>query len=241
MTQAQFLADAGQRLINGVFIVSVLFPVVTTFFWAWWRSEWGWNIILLEACIAATLLPTVLLIDFGIDDIPLRWIQAVSLLLVGMVIIWRGLLIWRTQRAGNTRELESGSRYAPRAPAPPTPGMRGRFRVSLVRLALRQRPAGHRCGCLPAGLPPPRAIGSVIHAVTVREAIPSQHRLILPSLSLSISVSRLSRRTCGTVPTARRCCPGSGRACPCTSGTARTGAAAARCATRRTRARRGGE
>ena len=75
MTQAQFLADAGQRLINGVFIVSVLFPVVTTFFWAWWRSEWGWNIILLEACIAATLLPTVLLIDFGIDDIPLRCID----------------------------------------------------------------------------------------------------------------------------------------------------------------------
>jgi hypothetical protein len=128
VTQAQFLADAGQRLINGVFIVSVLFPVVTTFFWAWWRSEWGWNIILLEACIAATLLPAVLLIDFGIDDITLRWIQAAALLLVGAVIIWRGVLIWRTQRAGSTRELESG-RATSRAPAPPTPGMRGRFRV----------------------------------------------------------------------------------------------------------------
>jgi len=100
MTQAQALAMIDRWLINITFAVAVLFPAVTAFFWPWWRSVWGINMILLEGCIAVTLLPTLLLLDFGIDNWALQWLQAAALTGVAAVIIWRGFLIWRTQAAG---------------------------------------------------------------------------------------------------------------------------------------------
>jgi hypothetical protein len=100
MTQAQLLTDVGQWLLNLTFAVSVLFPVLASLFWPWWDSWWGVNIITLEACIAATLLPSVLYADFGVDNYVLRWVQVTSLGLVAAVIVWRGVLIWRTQRRG---------------------------------------------------------------------------------------------------------------------------------------------
>jgi hypothetical protein len=87
-------------LINVAFITSALFTPVTSLFWPWWQSTWGWNIVTLEACIAGTLLASWLFLDFGVDFQALQWITAVFLALIIVVITWRAVMIWREQRRG---------------------------------------------------------------------------------------------------------------------------------------------
>lgn len=100
MTQGQFLADAGIVLANVTFFTSLLFPAVTAFFWRWWASAWGRNIVSLELGIAVTLLPAVLFRDFGTDDLALRWVQVTALATVPLIVIWRTVMIWLAQRSG---------------------------------------------------------------------------------------------------------------------------------------------
>lgn len=104
MTQGQFLQGLGHALVNFVFVTSLLFPVVTGSYWPWWRSWWGRNIVGLEICIAATLMEAVLYIDFGIDNIALRWTQIMALSMVGVFVAWRAVMIWRTQRDGTAAD-----------------------------------------------------------------------------------------------------------------------------------------
>lgn len=103
MTQEQFLADAGNALENLTFFVSLLFPLVTAFFWPWWESSWGRNIVSLELGIAVTLLPGVLFRDFGVNDLALHWVQLLALATVPLIVVWRVVMIWRTQRAAALR------------------------------------------------------------------------------------------------------------------------------------------
>jgi hypothetical protein len=113
MQDLQFLADMVRWEVNVCFLVSVLFPVVTWFFWPWHESSWGWNIVLLEIGIAGTLFPSWMHIDFQVTDLPLEWMQVIFLALVPANVIWRTVIIWRVQRAGA------------REPSPPgTPGKR---------------------------------------------------------------------------------------------------------------------
>jgi hypothetical protein len=86
--------------VNIGFFVSLLFPFITRFFWPWHLSWWGWNTVLLEVSIAGTLFPSVLHLDFHITDVPLEWTQVVFLALVTINVLWRTVMIWRTQRDG---------------------------------------------------------------------------------------------------------------------------------------------
>ena len=87
-------------LVNLAFFVSVIFAPVTSMYWSWWESWWGRNIVALEACIAGTLFGSFLYVDFGIDSIVIRWVQAIFLALVIVVVAWRMVMIWMTQRRG---------------------------------------------------------------------------------------------------------------------------------------------
>lgn len=93
--------------INVVFLTSLLFPVVTRFYWPWNESSWGWNIISLELSIAGCLLPSFLYIDFRIDDWLLRWSQVIFLAMVGVIVLWRAVIIWQTQRKGLSDKAET--------------------------------------------------------------------------------------------------------------------------------------
>jgi hypothetical protein len=91
------------------FWTSASFPVVTRFFWPWNQSWWGWNTVLLELSIAGTLFPDWLYLQFGINSSALPWAQAAFLGLVIANVLWRTVMIWRTQRDGAEAERSQSS------------------------------------------------------------------------------------------------------------------------------------
>lgn len=100
----QPLLDAVQWAANFTFWGSaVAFPVTTTMFWPWWRSDWGWNIVLFELVVGGTSLPYVLLLNWGVRGTWLAWMEAVFLSVAFAVLFWRTVIIWRTQRKGSAR------------------------------------------------------------------------------------------------------------------------------------------
>jgi hypothetical protein len=103
------LLDIAHVEINIAFWASLMFPVVTRFFWPWHQSWWGWNTVLLELSIAGTLFPSWLFLMFHVTNSGLEWSQIVFLGLVTLNILWRTVMIWRTQREGRARD-EGASR-----------------------------------------------------------------------------------------------------------------------------------
>lgn len=100
--------EVGLWLISLVFWLSVAFPVLVSAFWPWWESWWGRNLVALEACIALDLLPEILIIYFhmGVDIVFFEWFQDGALALTCLVIIWRFIMTWQTQRAGRITKDE---------------------------------------------------------------------------------------------------------------------------------------
>lgn len=91
------------------FVVSILFPVITRFYWPWNQSWWGWNTILLELSIAGVLFPSWMELNFRFDDVWLQWMEAASLGAVIVNVLWRVVMIWYTQRRGVLRDQPEDS------------------------------------------------------------------------------------------------------------------------------------
>lgn len=102
-------------LVNVAFLTSVLFAPVVSAFWPWWEESWGQNIVLLELCIAGSLFSSWLFIDFGVNVDSLQWVTAAFLTLIPLIIIWRTVLIWLTQRQA-AREREAARSVPPPVP-----------------------------------------------------------------------------------------------------------------------------
>jgi len=94
------LREVTEWEVNACFIASVLFPVVTRLYWPWHESSWGWNIVMLEIGIAGAILPSWLFIDFRVSSQTLELLQVISLALVFVNVVWRAVMIYRSQRAG---------------------------------------------------------------------------------------------------------------------------------------------
>jgi hypothetical protein len=85
------------------FIVALLFPFVglpKIGFWPWWQSDWGWNLVAFDFCVALALLPVWLHRFFNLDQFAyyFGWIQAVSIWGIPAIILWRVVMIWLSQR-----------------------------------------------------------------------------------------------------------------------------------------------
>lgn len=102
---AALLAISHAEVMTG-FWVSLAFPLVTRLFWPWNESWWGWNIVLLDLSISGTLFPSWLYLTFGVGNTGLQMVQVIFLGLVIANIVWRGVIIWRTQRRAVIRERE---------------------------------------------------------------------------------------------------------------------------------------
>lgn len=81
------------------FWVGFAFPIVISFVWPWWRTVWGMNLVTLEVWIWLSLLPAPLHAYFGVPYHPLLWFQVCAVVGAGVTILWRGILIYLTQRA----------------------------------------------------------------------------------------------------------------------------------------------
>lgn len=100
-TADQPLIDAVQWLINVGFAVSVLAPAVTASFWPWWRTKpsfWGWTIMSFDLAFGLVLLPSFVEIDFGFHFVILIWLQLVFISLSVLLVAWRTVMIYLTQR-----------------------------------------------------------------------------------------------------------------------------------------------
>lgn len=101
MTQARLILDLAEYAIWFAFLASALFPLFTSYFWPWWKTTWGWNIVTLDLGVALALLPSWLRLAFGLRtaaSYPFAWIAVASVFAVGVIVTWRTVLIWRTQR-----------------------------------------------------------------------------------------------------------------------------------------------
>lgn len=98
---SQSLVDAVEWVLNVTVCTSVLFPAVTSFFWPWWQTGWGRNLIALDLALVPAVLPEVLEIDFGLRYVVFfTWVQVIGLSAIILIMAWRTVMIWRAQRSG---------------------------------------------------------------------------------------------------------------------------------------------
>jgi hypothetical protein len=100
MTQGRLVIDVVNAGVNVAFAVALLFPFAIRMVWDWTASDWGWNLILKDFAIALAILGAWLHIVLGINPNTyfFMWASAVSIWAIPIIIIWRGRIIWRTQR-----------------------------------------------------------------------------------------------------------------------------------------------
>jgi hypothetical protein len=101
---SQFLLDWIQYAELIIFWLGIVAPAVTALFWRWWSSVWGWTICGLEICISGLLLQASLEQMFGlvltVFSTAWLWLDAVLISCVGLIIVWRTIVIFQTQRSG---------------------------------------------------------------------------------------------------------------------------------------------
>jgi hypothetical protein len=92
------------------FVVGILFPL-TGFYWSWWETWLGRNLVYFDYVVALALLPLFLHFVFGLTPHTLyfAWVQSVSLALIPLLIVWRAALIYREQRHGAVSEEQDNN------------------------------------------------------------------------------------------------------------------------------------
>jgi hypothetical protein len=108
MTQMHFLMDWVQIAVIASFLASAFFPVSVSFFYPWWETALGWNLVSLDGALALALLPSFLHQMFGVNitSVWFLYLIAVSISAIPPIVLWRTWIIYRAQRAGavNARE-----------------------------------------------------------------------------------------------------------------------------------------
>jgi hypothetical protein len=114
MTQAHLIINIFNDGVFTAFIVCLAFPAVglpKIGFWPWYKSEWGWNIVSLEEAITLALLPVWIRRFIHLDVSPLiwGWIDAVSIWMIPVIVLWRVYIIWKTQRYNKKDAKDNGN------------------------------------------------------------------------------------------------------------------------------------
>jgi hypothetical protein len=94
----QALIDATEWSVNLSFWASAAFPVLIAPVWRWWLDWFGQTMVLFDLALAGAALGLVLRFDWGIRLEALQWVDIISLSFAFVVIVWRSVLIYRTQR-----------------------------------------------------------------------------------------------------------------------------------------------
>jgi hypothetical protein len=104
MTQYEWLMNIGAYAAQAAFWAALVFPVVTSSFWPWWRHVWGWAFVLLDLAMAVVLLGSVLELEWGVVQTgtgAIAWSRSIGLCLVPVIIVWRACAVFVAQRRGS--------------------------------------------------------------------------------------------------------------------------------------------
>jgi hypothetical protein len=105
VTQPHALVEVATIAAQAGFWAAAMFPPVTALYWPWWQHQWGWTIISLDFSLALALVGDVLVIEFGMvpGSTPghiFAWVETIALCLIPVIIVWRAVLTFVTQRRG---------------------------------------------------------------------------------------------------------------------------------------------
>jgi hypothetical protein len=103
MTQAQFLADASEWVIQAAFWCSLAFIAWYSALAPWYRSSVGRAIVALDSAIALATLPAVLGLIFGAELVTGRffqWLTICAFACIPVITTWRMWIVWKLQRRG---------------------------------------------------------------------------------------------------------------------------------------------
>lgn len=114
MTQLQFLLDWIQYAVVVAFCVSLILPFASMSFWKWWRDSFGINLNLKDFAVALALLAAFLHYVFGINPMEtwFKWLQAVAITAIPVVLVWRFIIIYREQRRGAIQDRQEAEKDA---------------------------------------------------------------------------------------------------------------------------------
>lgn len=114
MTQSHVLGIVQNWDIYAAFIIPLLFPVAIAYIWPWWKDELGWTMVLVDLLLSAALLPSFLHRALGvpINTYVFQWIVVISVGLIPIVIIWRTIVVFKTQKQAVREVRRRKSRHA---------------------------------------------------------------------------------------------------------------------------------
>jgi hypothetical protein len=100
MSQVHLLNHAAAIILHAVSCLGIAFALGVSFFWPWWKTDLGWTVVLEAVAISVVLFPYDMHTWFNIrvDTLPWLWEQVLGTALVGLVLIWRFVIIWIIQR-----------------------------------------------------------------------------------------------------------------------------------------------
>jgi cation transport ATPase len=113
MNGLQFWNDWLQIAVLVAFFVAVLFPAVVPIFWPWWRHAIGWNIVSMDLAVGIALFPAFLRrIGIVLSPLTMLVLASVSITVVPIIIVGRGFVLYRAQKAGAVAAREREAREA---------------------------------------------------------------------------------------------------------------------------------
>jgi len=101
-SQQRIVLDIAEYTEIAAFLASLLFPAIVSFFWPWWKTAMGRNIIVFDLLLALVYLQFPLEYWAGVSPFEqwLVWLTDASFALIIPAIAWRAVVIWRVQKEG---------------------------------------------------------------------------------------------------------------------------------------------
>jgi hypothetical protein len=111
--QQAFLNHWIEWAVIFAFVVPAAFPLIVSRFWPWWEDDLGVNLVMMDASVAIAAFPAFLhyILNAPINAIGYQYLRNIALTAVPCIVIWRMIIIYRTQREGareRARERNGG-------------------------------------------------------------------------------------------------------------------------------------
>lgn len=91
--------DLGQWVVLSAFTASLMFVLVCSLAWRWWRTVWGRTSVAISGALSVALLPGVLNVLLGVNTGTLwfAWYRVASIAVVFAIEVWRTVAVVRAQ------------------------------------------------------------------------------------------------------------------------------------------------